>query len=254
MIPSIVNNQLGGYARELLAAWRFQTKTLRTHQDKFVLFGRGRSGSTLLMDLIASSDEVSCDKEIFNRKVLFPRMFLKHRNQIFLNRVYGFKLLSYQLKKHYNWSEAREFLNYLVNEKGYKVIYISRDNPVRQTLSKHYARFRGSWHESNAFDTPKMKVDVPSFLSELRAGVELDHFESYCLKDLKHFKVSYERDLGDSSRQLRLMDRLSFFLGIRFRRPQTKFRKISAAEVSEFVSNWKDLKSCLAYTEFARYI
>lgn len=244
-----------GYGREALTALRSVTNGLRQHPQKFVIFGRGRSGSTLLVDLLNQNEVVDCDKEIFNRPVLFPRLFLHHRNRIFPKEVYGFTLLSYQLRERYSWAESKNFLHYLVHEKGYKVLYLCCDNPVNQCMSKHYARFKGSWHQKANSDQSSLHVNIPNFMAELRAGKELDVFEKYCLEGIPNFKISYEKDLLERKSRMRLMDRLSNFLEISFMEPKaSRFKRISNGKVEDYVENWQDLKTCLSYSEFAPYL
>lgn len=250
-----LNQGIGGYLREAMAWYRAAAYPSTQHRDLFVLFGRGRTGSTLLSDMLNGSEEIDCDKEIFNRKVLFPRLFLKLRNRIFRSRVYGFKLLSYQLREILDQEDGHDFLKHLHENQGYKIIYLTRGNLVRQTLSKHYARFRQSWHaDAPVKDIQKMTVDIPSFLTELRAGKALEDYELRCLKDLPHFKVNYEENLMLECDRIKLYDRLSYFLGVRFKKPQSRYQKISPQRFSDFVENWEDLKFCLSYTEFANQI
>src|SRR4030095_16137361 len=69
-------------------------------QKKFVIYTRGRTGSTVLTDLINSHPDIFCDAEIFNfiycnTKVLFPRAYIKScskRASIYKKKVYGFKV------------------------------------------------------------------------------------------------------------------------------------------------------------------
>ncbi len=252
---SSLNQNLGGYLREAVAVYRALVYPVTNHQQHFVLFGRGRTGSTLLTDMLNKSHEVDCDKEIFNRKVLFPRLFLKFRNRVFRSKVYGFKLLSYQLKEILNQEDGHEFLRYLSEKKGYKIVFLSRSNLVRQTLSKHYARFRQTWHQAEAQrQIEKMTVDIPAFLIELRAGKALEEYEKQCLKGLRYFEVNYEEDLLQEFDRLRLYDRLSHFLGLRFIQPKSSLQKISPQKYSDFVENWEELKLCLSYTEFSEDI
>lgn len=250
LIP-LLNQSLGGYLREAMAAYRAKAYPKTTHTERFVLFGRGRTGSTLLSDLLNQSTDIDCDKEIYNRKVLFPKLFLKHRNRVFRSKVYGFKLLSYQLREKLGQEDGRDFLKYLVEKQGYKLIYLTRDNLVRQTLSKHYARFRMSWHETQSLKSrPKMRVDIPAFMTELRAGKELEQYEEKCLEGLNYFKVSYEKDLMKASDRFKLVDRLYHYLGVRLFKPENRLKRISADRIGDFVENWEALKQCLAYTEF----
>jgi len=254
LIHPFIDQRFGGYAREFYTLLKGWLIGVPREQDKFVLFGRGRSGSTLLTQMLNSNPKVTCDKEIFNRRVLFPRLFVNSRKRIFKKEVYGFKLLSYQLREHYSPEGARNFMQYLAQKQGYKIVYLTRENPVLQTMSKHYARFRGTWHQTTAVDRPeKMVVDIPLFMQELRASVELDEFEAYCLQGIPSFKVVYEHDLKNSNEQFRLLDRLSHFLRIPLAKPNLSLKKISSEKVSDYVENWEELKHCISYTEFSRF-
>lgn len=250
-----LNQGIGGYLREAMAWYRAIAYPRTKHRDLFVLFGRGRTGSTLLSDMLNGCEEIDCDKEIFNRKVFFPRLFLKLRNRVFRSRVYGFKLLSYQLKEILTAEDGHDFLRHLHEEQGYKIVYLTRGNLVRQTLSKHYARFRQSWHaDAPLQEIQKMTVDIPSFLTELRAGNALDDYEKYCLRGLPYFEVNYEKDLMTEATRLPMFDRLSYYLGVRFKKPQSRYQKISPQRFADYIENWEELKFCLSYTEFADQI
>ncbi|MCR9152717.1 MAG: hypothetical protein NXI09_01290 [Bacteroidetes bacterium] len=253
LISPPFNQGLGGYVREFVTVMRRVFLYTGKPQSKFVLFGRGRSGSTLLTQMLNESPDISCDKEIFNRPVLFPRLFLRSRKSRTNRNIYGFKLLSYQLREMYSPSQAREFLRYLSEKQGYKIVYLTRENPVLQTLSKHYARHRGSWHQTNEAKPEKMRINVPSFIQELRASIELDEFEQFCLKGLNNFKVVYEQDLKEPKEHWRLMDRLTHYLGVSIVKPNSDLKRISTDKVADYVENWTELKECLSYSEFARF-
>ncbi len=139
-----INHNYGGYAREAYTDLLSAYKGSVDHEQKFVLFGRGCTGSTLLTDLLNSTDQVKCDKEIFNRPIWQVESFLKNRAKLFSEPIYGFKLLSYQLRNLIKPSDANEFLRYLSEDLGYKIIFLRRKDLLRQTLSKHYAMHRKS--------------------------------------------------------------------------------------------------------------
>lgn len=248
------NFHLGGYARELYTFYKGGLTLSASETRKFVLFGRGRSGSTLLTQMLNSNPLVHCDKEIFNRPILFPRLFLHLRSKSTKAKVYGFKLLSYQLRDRIGQEAARDFLKYLHQEKGYSVVYMTRQNCVLQTLSKHYARFRGTWHQtSSTRDLPKMTVNIPQFMHDLHASLELDAFEAHCLENIPNFKVIYEKDLSRLEDQYRLMNELSRFLNIPYTKPELSLKKISSKKVSDYVENWDELKQTLADSKFSEF-
>jgi len=96
-----------------------------------------------------------------------------------------------------------------------------------------------------------MQVDIPSFMAELRATQALQEYEDYCLSDIPHFKVIYEQDLQHRESRLRLLDRLSYFIGTKVETPRTSLHRISPQRFDDYIANWQDLKACLRYTEFA---
>ena len=61
---SFINKEILGHAREL-AYWSLGTVRRHAPKEKFVVFGRGRSGSTLLVDLINEHDEALAILRLF---------------------------------------------------------------------------------------------------------------------------------------------------------------------------------------------
>jgi hypothetical protein len=248
------NQNFGGYAREAFVASKALVGKSNNHKSRFIMFGRGRSGSTLLTSMLNQSKLVNCDKEIYNRPVLFPRQFLKNRSAIYPGEVYGFKLLSYQLRNQFGVEDGKRFLNELVQEQGYKLIYMKRENLVKQTLSKHYARFRGSWHESKKVNRTKMVVKVQDFIHELNEGRKLDFLEEDVLDRIPKFEVIYERDLEDNDAKIRLMDNICNFLELPTFKPEIKLKKISPKKGADYIDNWPELEQAISETEFSNFL
>lgn len=246
-----INHRYGGYAREAYTAFVAATKAKVNHTEKFVLFGRGRTGSTLLSDLLNSSIEVACDKEIFNRPVSNPWQFLDNRECVFSNPIYGFKLLSYQLRNFIKPSDPNDFMKYLTEDLGYKVIFLSRSNLLRQTLSKQYSIHRNAWHDkSTTGDHSKMLVDVRSLIYNLQEGRVLDFYEEEALAGIDHITVTYEDDLKESEAQQLTIARVRDYLGIKGFEAKTNLRKITAPNLEDFIENADELRRALKGTYF----
>jgi LPS sulfotransferase NodH len=244
--------KFGGYVREFLMIFMPLIYTHPPQQNRFVLYGRGRTGSTLLTELLNQSGELFCDKEIFNRKVWKPFTFLKNRQQMFKAPIYGFKLLSYQLKERIKPSSPQEFMRHLVEDEGYKLIYMTRENLLRQTLSKHYATFRDSWHEKNSVgEKPMMTVDIPTLLNDLAEGELLASYERNAIAGLNYLTVSYEQDLGTPQKQEALTKRLSHFFDIKPFKTKSTLQKITGNKLKDFILNHQELEKSLINTRFA---
>ena len=65
---------------------------------RFVLFGRGRSGTTALVGLLDGVKEIHCDGEILSRPVLLPKLYLQSCCANSPNMAYGCKILSYHIR------------------------------------------------------------------------------------------------------------------------------------------------------------
>ena len=113
--------------------------------NKFVIFGRGRSGSTLLVNLLNNHNKIHCDGEIMHDHLLFPRLYIDLSASRYQSRVYGFKLLSYQLKDVQQIYDPEKFLLSLY-ESGYKFIYLTRRNLLAHALSNINARQKKFHH------------------------------------------------------------------------------------------------------------
>lgn len=108
-------------------------------EKKFLIFAEGRGGSSVLVNLLNSHQDVYCDGEIFNAvsnyKIRFPQLYLKSRKQItrlIAKPVYGFKAKYTQLVIQQGYQ--KDFLKKLHNS-GWKIIYLKRSNFLKATIS-----------------------------------------------------------------------------------------------------------------------
>tara|TARA_R110002050_G_scaffold247802_1_gene385568 strand:- start:165 stop:1022 length:858 start_codon:yes stop_codon:yes gene_type:complete len=241
-----INHNYGGYARELATNLAASVQNTKKHSQKFILFGRGRTGSTLLTDLLNSSNEVACDKEVFNRPVAFPQTYLKSREKLFHKPVYGFKLLSYQLRNFLQPDDPHEFLHYLSEDLGYKIIFLRRENILRQILSKHYAVHRNAWHDKgNSKHRPKMKVNTNELITHLQEGQILERYEEEALSGLDYLTITYENDLNSIETQKETIARVREYLGLEHFEANTDLRKITASKLEDFIENMEELREAL---------
>lgn len=68
-------------------------------RTKFVIFGRGRSGTSLLVSLLNGCPETICDSEILKSRQLCPQWYVRARTAQCQQLIYGFKLLSCHLRR-----------------------------------------------------------------------------------------------------------------------------------------------------------
>lgn len=245
-----------------LEAWNWLSALFAEKNEpetKFVIFTAGRSGSTLLVDLLNSNPAVQCDDELLKRRVLFPMQQINLHAKQSSKPIYGFKLLSYQLKNvQTSIHDKKAFFNTLL-ENDYKLIYLERENKVLQALSIVYAFHHNKWHNrgggSGKQKAPPFEMDLKIFYQFLDGMVELTEFEHELLAGYPHLSLSYEKDLQDNSRHVNTVERLSDFLGISMAPPSTTLRKATPEQLSKFIRNKEELLDSLRHkSQYAHYV
>lgn len=258
----LVSQRLAGYVIELTNYALFPIKkkasAAEIGKNKFVIFCHGRSGSTLLSNLLNSHPDINCDGEILSRKVFSPSLLIKCRSLISSKKVYGFKLLSYQLRDVQKVGNPRSFLENLQNH-GYKIIFLRRSNMLRLVLSVMYAEFRNEWHhkqsEGKVKHTTKMNVDVKEMVKRLNESDETYTFESELMDGLSHIPITYEGDLEDSNAHASTIKKISDFIGVPYAMPsEPSLVKITPKSLDGFVENVDEIRQALSGTKFEKYL
>lgn len=246
-----------GYLLESYHFFRDKLSSAKKPEKKFVIFGKGRSGSTLLVSLLNSNPDVFCDGEILNRKMQNPIKHLRRMARRQSHPIYGFKLLSYQVMfTHTNIKDKHGFMSRLHDE-GFQIIYLRRDNILRYALSILYARFRMQWHHekgSGDIKREKMRVNLTELDRLMEDSIRDEKFERDVLSGLRHEEVIYERDLEDNTRHAETVKRLCSFLDIKYTEPETNLVKITTQELDGFIENADELRTHLRGTKFEKYL
>lgn len=224
---------------------------------KFVIFCHGRSGSTLLLDLLNSHPQVSCDGEILSRKVFSPSALIKCRSLMSNKEVYGFKLLSYQIRDVQKMVNPRSFMK-AIHNKVYKVIFLRRSNLLRLVLSVLYAEFRNEWHHKitdGEVSHLKMKVDVENMLKMLKESEETYRFESEIMKEIPHFSLIYEEDLENRNTHDATLNKITDYLKIANSVSSTPdVVKITPKRLEDFVENLAEVENALIENSYEEYL
>lgn len=249
------------YLGYLLEIWSVLSKTLAANHEpasKFVIFTSGRSGSTLLVDLINSNPAIQCDGELLKRRVAFPYPLVRRFEKSSKKEIYGFKLLSYQLLNVQTGIKHKQsLLDTLVYEQNYKLIYLDRENKAKQALSIIYGFYRGKWHNEagkSEGNTPPFELDPTVFLKFLTELDVLERFEKSIIATYPHLYLSYEKDLRDDISREATMRRVYEFLQVPYVATSTQLQKVTPSELSSMISNKAAVIEALKGTPYAHYI
>jgi LPS sulfotransferase NodH len=252
-------NQNFGYPFELGTYLSYPFRQKQAPRRKFVIFGTGRSGSTLLVTLMNSNSQVYCDNEIFHRPVANPWRYLRARTKLGAKEVYGFKCLTYHLGGPLGLEEKdhKVFLQQL-HDAGYQIIYLRRYNALRQGLSNIYARSRGQFHSNSVGaqrgPAPKVTVDLEELARWIDGVQSQARREQGLLEDIPHLSISYEADLMDSADHPRLLQKLSEYLEVDFEVPQTPLKKVTPKDFASFIENHEEMVAFLHKKGYAHFL
>ena len=245
----LMREEFGVYLKGLLKAGERPEK-------KFVIFGRGRSGSTLLVRLLNSHPDIHCDGELLHDKVAFPMLYVQSKAVYSEKPVYGFKLLSYQLVSVQDMRKPTHFLKDL-HERGYRVIYLRRENLLYHALSNIGARRRGRFHQrvgDRYLEQEKMHVDVKEVLKWMRGSDHLRKLEEEILKETPHLSLTYESHLSVHENHQTTFDKICRFLNLKTSSVSADLVKLMPRKLEEIVENCEELCDSLRNTEYGWYI
>ncbi len=227
---------------------------------RFIIYGQGRSGSSVLLDLIGSHPDVYCESEIFNRKVaarlIWPMRYLQARAALSPQPVYGCKMKIYQMTDDQGIEDPHRFMQDLHSE-GWKVIHLVREDLFRKALSLVVAETRGQFldrRQDSGGGVSSIRIDPARLVAAMRERRSADEAEQAALEGIPHIRVTYESDLLDAANHQAVSDRVLAYLGLESAPVETRYVKTSRSRVSDYVSNYAEVREILTQTEFASYL
>lgn len=232
-----------GYTRELYKNITLSPKQHSHPDKKFLILSSGRSGSTLLENILFSNPDIHCEGELLRGKNLWPKRLIQLSENVCPKPIFGFKLLTYQLEDIQTAiPDKKQFLTNLV-EQGYKIIYLERSNSLLQALSVIYAMQRNVWHYKNEDTVKNQKILLnPQKLS--RTVQDLEDFklaEKKLLENLPYIYLNYEQDLSQPEKIPLTVKKLSEYLDTPLHRPSIHLKKVTPRQLSSFISNYREV-------------
>lgn len=232
-------------------------------ENKFVIYTRGRTGSTVLTELLNCHPRIFCDVEIFNyiyckSRVMFPNLYIKScskRAAIYHKPVYGFKVKIAQLRYEHEYGNYDKILSGLAQD-GWKFIHLKRVNFLRHKLSSLIAAETKVFHLRNGEQASKKRihVDFDTLLEGITYGEEVERTEEENLKDIPHIKVIYETDILDNSRHQVTADRIFSYLGVDSHTVETGLKRITVDRLDEMIENYEEIEKKLTDRGYEKYL
>lgn len=237
-------NEFKKYTEALISA--------RNHNVKgFILYGFGRSGSTLLTSLINSHPQIICDSEIFHRNrvgnIFFPMWYLNGNQQAKTvhkeKKMYGCGIMSYQLHEQ-KYIDHKKFIH-LLRERGWKFLHLRRRSVLDIALSIVKAEMDGVYEVKGSTGYEAGKVIIPiERLNYYLGSVTFHHRnEDAVMSEVDHFSIVYEDHLlnKDWNKTLKPMFE---FLGQSPISVNSTFKKKSKTDPQEQFENYDEIIDC----------
>jgi hypothetical protein len=241
-----------GLIREAFTYLTYPFRPRRSPKIKFLIFTFGRSGSNLLVSLLASHPQIHCNSELLLKRVLFPIQYLKCNERLSTRDIYGFKLLSSHFKSQ-NISDPQTFFYRLIDD-GYRVISLRRRNALRQSISHLYAEHRGKFHhfqQTGQQNFVAMTLNLDNLKIELDLVDELLTLEDALLTNVPCLRLYYEDDLAENQSQQLAIDRVCSYLGIPTWNVSTNLVKTTPEDLTTIIKNYAELEAYVKGTKYA---
>jgi LPS sulfotransferase NodH len=208
-------------------------------KKKFILFGQGRSGSTLLIDLLNSHPKIKAHREILNTSssaagnvipYKYPYRYVKGVASRCEKEVYGYKTKIYQVEGH--GVDPEKFIRRHVDD-GWSIIYLWRMNLMNQAISGAKAAKTDIWHQKKG-DEEKVNVTIEpeNVLERVKFRKKKIKEERKILRELDVIEVAYERDLKNIDRQRSTCEKIFEYMGIDEHKVNTNFEKMKKIKIN----------------------
>ncbi len=236
---------------------------IKVPENRFVIYTRGRTGSTVLTELLNCHPKIFCDVEIFNSmycksRVTFPFAYINScskRATIYKKECYGFKVKIAQLRYEQKYRNYDKILKTLF-DRGWKFIHLKRMNFLRHKLSSIIATQTKIYHIRNG-DKPVntlVHVNPMELLEGIKYGEEVERTEEENLRDIDHIKVHYEEDILDNSRYQETADRIFRYLGLESAMVGSSLERITTEQLQEMILNYDEIYKMLKDTPYEKYL
>ncbi|MBT9312510.1 hypothetical protein [Leptothoe kymatousa] len=222
---------------------------------RFILFGRGRSGTTALVSLLDAVAGIQCDGEILRRPVLLPQAYLHSCCAKSSAYAYGCKILSYHIRDVQPLLRRQRFLSQL-DRAGFKIIYLQRRNLLHHAISNLTARVSGFYQKKTdgVNKHRKIVVDPEAVLDWIRRSERLAAYEQTLLKGLTVLPLTYEDNIRHSHQHQATVDAICEFLAVPSSPVTSAYRKQTSGRWQDGILNHQELAQVIANTPYAQYL
>ena len=236
--------------REILSYGFHALKSHATDATRVVIFGQGRTGSTLLENLLCSTGHFRERGELLNvspGEILFPTAFIRGLSLWRGNPNFIFHVKIYQLTEDRKRPVDPSTFMTTLQQEGWKIIYLKRKNKVKQALSNIMAEQRGGFFKFDKREEELViNIDCERFVSLVQNRFRHEEAEKEVLEKLDYHTVVYEDDLENTESHQEATHRIFEYVGLEPKQVASRYKKINTRLPKDFIENYDELMACLA--------
>ena len=211
---------------------------------KFIILGRSRTGSNLLVSFLSSHPNIICSTEIFGQVKAFSEkeslssFFCKKKSSI---KAVGFKIFYY----HPLDKPDSVIWDLLKNDNSICVIHLTRNDKLRSVVSREIALKNKAWvqysYKSNENTTP-VRLDPLKTYNEISRtkNFEINYREKFKNHDI--LEITYEQLVKDRDNTL---NSIFNFLEVKSISVKTDMVKQNISDTKNLVENYDEILKCL---------
>jgi LPS sulfotransferase NodH len=224
-----------------------------------LIFGQGRTGSTLLESLLASTGHFCSRGEVLNTKkhgeAYSPlRLVEGERKRATDQRLLcHIKPTQLTVDRTRPVRDPRGFLREL-DRRGWRFVHISRRNKFEHVLSNLVAQRRGYEKRNDTEEHLRIVVDCEDLLRRMESRFQQSEAEGSMLGSINRLEVVYEDDLLLPDLHQRTIDRILDEIGLESRPVSTVLRKVNAQRSSVLIVNYTEVAERLQNAGFSEYL
>lgn len=211
-----------------------------------LIYGQGRSGTTLLESLLCSTGYYQGMGEPIitkTREVISPVRYVRGLGRCAKNNVVAHVKISQLTRDRQHPIEPRRLLNELYAD-GWTIVYLLRRNLAEQVVSECIALKRGSYHKTNDLpERTRIRIEPEDFIRRYERRLKYCEMDRNIVKAVPHISLEYERDLLDQRKHQETINRILDALDLRRRSISTELRRIVPKDPQHYLENFEEIKS-----------
>lgn len=246
--PQYVKLLVGMRVREICAYLDAVLRPARVDARHILIFAQGRSGTTLLANLLASTGyylDLGEPLHLWTREVWAPEHYLRGLGRRYKENVIAHVKGSQLTRGRQRPVEVATFLRNMLAE-GWLIVHVRRRNVAEQVLSECVALRRGGYHKFDAVpDSIRWWIDPAEFLERYERRLGFMEQDDAALEGLSHLTISYEDDLLNAKYHQVACDRVLATVGLPSCPVRTNLHKIGGADPWRQLENRSEIAAAL---------